>query len=119
MAITAKHKLTYGTDAAAVAFYLLAPPNHYTGIEAETGVVKLEDGSDELDMPICKTGELTLSPIAARKTLRVAQSSGKNKYVDIVVSASKVAGLDSALQGKAYKGGTITRVLDPRKATRY
>lgn len=119
-AILKKHLLTFGTDAAGYQFFFLAPDGHYpTEVANACGVSQLEDDSDLQDMPITKTAELTLSPIAARKTLRVEATNGKIKYVDIVVAADKVNGLDTALQNKDHKQGKILRVLDPRKATRY
>ena len=115
----AKHSLTYAEGANNYTFFFFAPPDHYTGIEALTGVTKLIDTSVLSDMPITKTGELCLSPVAVRKTLRVTTTTGKTKYVDIVISSAKAAGIDKELQNKPYKGGTIKRVLDPRKQTKY
>ena len=114
----AKHLLNYTDGPDTYSFFFLAPPNHYTGIEAACGVSKLPDESDLLDMPVTKTEELTISPIATRKTLRVKEAN-KLKYVDIVVASTAAITVTKELVGKAYKGGTIERVLDSRKRTRY
>lgn len=114
----AKYALDYVEGAETYTFFFLAPPNQYDGIEVETGVMKIADDSALADMPVTKTGELTLSPVAIRKTLRVT-INGRNKYVDIVINSIKAATVSGDLQDKTYKGGTIKRVLDPRKKTRY
>ena len=121
MARFAKYQLDYGVEGAATyTFFFLAPPDHYTGIETETGISKVTEESGLLDMPVTKTGELSISPVASRKTLRVNnEASGTNKYVDILINAAKANTAQNTLVGKNYKGGLIKRVLDSRKQTKY
>jgi hypothetical protein len=69
-------------------------------------------------MPVTKTGELTISPVATRKTLRVRDGI-RVKYVDIVVASPQAISVTETLVGKSYKGGTIERVLDSRKKSSY
>ena len=119
MSITAKHVIDYTDGTNTYSFFFLAPPDHYEGIEVETGVTKLPENSELQDMPVTNTDELALSPVASRKSLRSRQSNGKNKYHSILVSTTKLSTVDSDLTGKLYKGGTITRVMDSRKATNF
>lgn len=120
MARFQKHSLDFtDTNNVTYTFFFLAPPDHYEGIEAETGVLALEDDSPLADMPIVKTGELSISPVAYRKTLRVELTNGRPKYVEILISADKVATAQSELIGKTYKGGKIARVFDSRKKVNY
>ena len=115
-AILVKRVLDYTDPTGAYQFFFLAPDNHYTGIEVETGVSKLAEDSNQLDMPITNTDELALSPVASRKSLKVKVGT-KNKYVPILLSGNKVGTADTDLTGKPYKQGTITRVMDSRKAS--
>ena len=128
MARFAKYQINYdvltsedNTSAIATySFFFLAPPDHYEGIETETGVTKLADDSTLADMPITKTSELSISPVATRKTLRVTnENTNRTKYVDILISASEAAEATNTLIGKRYKDGVIKRVLDSRKQTKY
>ena len=118
-AILSKYQIIWTNEAnVAYSFFFLAPPDHYEAIQNETGITKLADDDPLLDMPVTKTGELAISPVASRKTLRYVVN-GKKKYADILVSASKANTVQNELVEKAFKGGTIERVLDPRKATKF
>lgn len=121
MARFAKYQLDF-TDPSGVVynFFFLAPPDHYEDIENATGVSALAADSPLLDMPITKTEELSISPVAYRKTLRVTDTAtGRSKYVDILIAAEKVLTAQTDLFGATYKGGKITRVFESRKQTTY
>lgn len=100
--------------------YFLAPKDHYKdAIGTACGVSEIVPDT-EGDMPITKIEELILSPVASRRVLRVTDSAGKNKYVDIIVASGKLATADNELTGKPFKTfGNITRVMDSRKAVKY
>lgn len=119
-AILSKYQITWvdPSDNVSYVFFFLAPSNHYDGIQAETGVTKLPDNSKLKDMPVTKAGELSLSPVASRKSIRYV-ANGKKKYADILIASGKANDAQDLLFGKDYKNGKIERVLDPRKATKF
>ena len=119
MSILEKHVIDYVEGADTYSFFFLAPPEHYAGIETETGVQKLAADSELQDMPVTNTDELALSPVASRQNLRVKQSSGKNKYHSILIASALLGTAQTTLTGKTYKGGTITRVMDSRKKSNF
>ena len=69
-------------------------------------------------MPVTKTAEMAISPVCARKSIRY-RVGVTVKYADILISATLANNAQDTLVGRQYKGGTIERVLDPRKASRY
>lgn len=115
-----KYRLDTVAGADNLTFFFRAPDEHYQGaIAAACGVTQLADNDPLADMPLTKTEELTGSPVAVRKTLRLNAGNGVKKYSSIVVAADKAPTIDQDLVGVRHKLGVIERVLDPRKATRY
>jgi hypothetical protein len=112
MAKFVNYSITSGTGANLKTFYFRAPDNVYDGIETETGVSRIADNDDENSMPKCKVEELLHSPVATRRKIRYGTGTGRKKYTSLVVAASKAIDFDTTIIGKAYKGGTITAVVE-------
>lgn len=113
-----KHRVTYTIGTTPYNFYFLAPPDHYTGIEADAGITPVDSAANDAAMPICKLEDLLQSPVMVRRTVRYLVGT-KTKYAKVAIAASKSGTFDGEAVEKSYKGGKIKAVVEPLDATFY
>lgn len=116
-----KYKLSAPINGVDYQAIFLAPPEHYpTDIATLSGVAQVAADSDADRLPVTKVEEILKSDLGVRRKLRINTGTAENpksKYADIVIAANKVSDFENGVEGKSYKGGTVSGVVEPLKAT--
>ena len=111
-------KLTLGTAVNGCTNFLFsAPRDTYSdsNIKAATGIQETTANID-INFPKYKIEELILGGIASRVYFSY-EKAGKLYHTSLLCSVENKATVDDDLVGKSFKGGTIKKVYEPRRAS--
>lgn len=116
-----KYKLTSKINNVDYQVIFLGPPDHYpTDISTLSGVTEVEADSDADELPVTKVEEVLKSSLGARRKVRIntgTEENPKSKYASIVIAADKVQDFEIGAEGKTYKGGKISGIVEPLTAS--